>query len=101
MPLGASTTFLALSGGECQRHVQYRATAAHFKGWLAVATQECGPICSVLGPAANASTARVGPTPQFWAPPKPFIASVMPVGVSRICEKRTTVTVSSGETLRP
>ena len=44
-------------------------------------------------------SARVGG--QFCAPPKPFIASVMPAGLSTICEKRTTVTVSSGETVRP
>ena len=37
---------------------------------------------------------------QFCAPPNPFIASVMPLGVSRICEKRTTVTVSSIDTGR-
>jgi hypothetical protein len=38
---------------------------------------------------------------QFWAPPKPFIASVIPEGVSMIRENRTTVTVSSTETSRP
>ena len=38
---------------------------------------------------------------QFCAPPNPFIASVIPAGLSMICEKRTTVTVSSVETSRP
>ncbi len=37
---------------------------------------------------------------QFWAPPKPFMAWVMPLGLSMIWEKRTTVTVSSTETVR-
>ena len=38
---------------------------------------------------------------QFCAPPKPLIRSVMSDGLSTICEKRTTVTVSSSETSRP
>ena len=37
---------------------------------------------------------------QFWAPPKPLMAWVMPLGLSMIWEKRTTVTVSSTETVR-
>ncbi len=47
------------------------------------------------GPADSRSEA------QFCAPPKPFIASVIPVGLSMIREKRTTVTTSSIETPRP
>jgi hypothetical protein len=49
----------------------------------------------------NALEEGTRPGRQFCAPPKPFIASVIPAGLSMICEKRTTVTVSSGETVRP
>ena len=38
---------------------------------------------------------------QFWAPPIPRRASVTLGGCSMICEKRTTVTMSSIETVRP
>ena len=42
-----------------------------------------------------------GAAGQFCAPPKPFMASVITGGLSMICEKRTTVTMSSIETARP
>ena len=49
-------------------------------------------------------TPRNAPTTagnQFCAPPKPLTISVIPAGLSMICEKRTTVTVSSALTSRP
>ncbi len=53
------------------------------------------------GPSQRLPSGPSGALIQFWAPPKPFIASVIPEGVSMIREKRTTVTVSSTETSRP
>ena len=38
---------------------------------------------------------------QFWAPPMPCMRSVIVGGFSMICEKRTTVTVSSSVTSLP
>ena len=50
------------------------------------------PIAATVWPPA-------GPD-QFWAPPMPRRASVTFGGFSMICEKRTTVTVSSIDTGR-
>ncbi len=73
--------------------------------------ETAGPRVKIVGkPKPAVSTAAVqaaygscgrNESAQFWAPPKPFMASVMPAGLSMIWEKRTTVTVSCIETERP
>ena len=60
-------------------------------GWERSCSRRLGGRCERAG----------APRRQFCAPPKPLIASVMSAGFSTICEKRTTVTVSSIETSRP
>jgi hypothetical protein len=102
---------LALSGETANLESQYIRQPTVFKGSLAISIPSASPLprAGDLQPQDPLPRAEARfPMPQlggrgaaqFCAPPKPFIASVMPLGFSRICEKRTTVTVSSIETGR-
>src|ERR1700683_2645071 len=104
--LGGAASFLALPGRECQRHPQYIGLSPPIRRKLAVEHRDCQFSALMrIGAGDRASERRPGrrraSPAQFWAPPKPFIAWVIGAGLSTICEKRTTVTTSSGDTPRP
>src|ERR1700730_18492124 len=93
--------------GGPQRLAGGRATFWHSRLRVPIAPsiyRRSGVVQGLIGSSAAGVPARRGilrgEGGQFCAPPKPFIASVIPLGFSRIWEKRTTVTVSSIATAR-